>query len=108
VACGPFADADSAIPASDRLQRELKLAVSIGDQTRAEQTCDSMFELFSRISQTWGWVTLFDIFDEQQKVRLTDLQRAVLVAGLEAYITEVACKAAGAILHVAARLVRHY
>jgi hypothetical protein len=111
-ACGRLAAADNAVPASDRLRRGLTLALSIGDQTRAEQTRDAMFELFSRINATWAWVTLFDLFEEQQKVRLTDPQRAAVAAGHEAHITEVGGKAEGAepgpTLHVAARLVRHF
>src|SRR5207244_5816543 len=36
VAASALADADSAMAASDRLQRGLRIAVSVGDQTRAE------------------------------------------------------------------------
>ncbi len=112
VAAGALADAETAIPASDRLQRGLKLAVSVGDQGRAEQARDTVVDLFTRVNETWGWVTLFDIFEESPKIKLTEPQQDALVAGLESHITEIAGKPEGVdpagTMHVAARLVRHY
>jgi lysyl-tRNA synthetase class 1 len=112
VAAGAQADADSAMTASDRLQRGLRLAVSVGDQARAEQARDALVALFTRVNETWGWVTLFDTFEESPKIKLTDAQKDAMVAGLEAQVTEVAGKPEGVdpggSLHVAARLVRHY
>ena len=112
VAAGALADADSAMTASDRLQRGLRLAVSVGDQPRAEQARDALVALFARVNETWGWVNLFDMFEESPKIKLTDAQNDTMVAGLEAHVTEVAGKPEGVdpggSLHVAARLVRHY
>jgi hypothetical protein len=112
VAAAGLANAQSAMPASDRLQRGLKLAVSVGDQGRAEQARDAIVDLFTRVNETWGWVTLFDIFEESPKIKLTQPQQDALVAGLEAHITEIAGKPEGVdpagTMHVAARLVRHY
>src|SRR5439155_12979592 len=102
------ADKQSALPASDRLQRGLKLALSIGDQGRAEKARDALADLFTRVNETWGWVTLFDIFEEAPKIKLTGPQLAAMVAGLEAHITEIARKPEGVdpggTMHVAARL----
>src|SRR5262249_708040 len=72
VAAGALADAGSAMTASDRLQRGLRLALSIGDQTRAEQARDALVVLFTRVNEMWGWVTLFDMFDESPKIKLTE------------------------------------
>jgi lysyl-tRNA synthetase class 1 len=112
VAAGALADADSAMTASDRLQRGLRLAVSVGDQPRAEQARDALVALFTRVNETWGWVTLFDMFEESPKIKLTDAQKDVTVTGFEAHVTEVAGKPEGidpgGSLHVAARLVRNY
>lgn len=112
VACGPLANSKSAVAGSDRLQRGLQLALQIGDGARSEQARDAILELFTRVNETWGWVTVFDTFEEQGKVKLTQAQRDAVIAGLEAHVTDVAGKAEGAepgaTLHVAARLVRHY
>ncbi len=113
VAAGALADAENAITASDRLQRALNLALSIADQEgRPEQARDALVDLFTRVNQTWGWVTLYDIFEESPKIKLTDPQWDSVIAGLESYVTEVAGKPEGVdpagTLHVAARLVRHY
>jgi Domain of unknown function (DUF4209) len=112
VAASRLADKESDIQASDRLQRGLKIAVSVGDQARAEQARDALFDLFGRVNETWGWVTLYDIFDDSPKIKLTSPQLDAVVAGLEAHVTEVSGKAEGVdpggSLHVAARLVRHY
>src|SRR5205085_5552379 len=98
--------------ASDRLQRGMKLAVSIGDTARSEQARDALVDLFTRVNETWGWVTLFDVFEDSPKIKLTDTQRDAVAAGLEAHVTKVAGKPEGidpnGSLHVAARLVRHY
>lgn len=112
VAAGALADAGSAMMASDRLQRGLRLAVSLGDQTRAEQARDALVAFFARVNGTWGWVTLIDMIEELPKIKLTDAQKDAMVAGLEAHVAEVAGKPKGVdpgeSLHVAARLVRHY
>lgn len=112
VAAGALAGSDDAMIASDRLQRALKLAVSVGDKVRSEQARDAMVDLFTRVNETWGWVTLYDVFEDSPKISLTDPQRDAVVAGLEAHVTEVAGKPEGidpaGSLHVAARLVRHY
>lgn len=112
VAASLLADAKSAIPTSDRLQRALKIALGIGDQTRVEQVRDAMAELFTRVNETWGWVKLFDTFAEHAKVQLTVAQQDAMVAGLEMHVAEAAGKPEGVdpagTFHVAARLVRHY
>jgi hypothetical protein len=112
AAVGALADRQSAMPASDRLRRGLKLALSIGDQGQAEQARDALADLFTRVNETWGWVTLFDLFEGSAKIKLTEPQLAAMVAGLESYITEIAGKPEGidpgGAMHVAARLVRHY
>jgi lysyl-tRNA synthetase class 1 len=112
VAVGALADTSSAMPAADRLRRGLVVALSIGDQARAEQVRDALVDLFTRVNETWGWVTLFDVFEEQPKIKLTDPQQAAVIAGLEAHVTHVSGLPEGVdpagTLHVAARLVRHY
>lgn len=112
VAAATLADSDNAVTASDRLERALRLAVSVGDTARAEQARDAMVDLFTRVNETWGWVTLFDFFEDSSKIKLTDAQRDAVTAGLEAHVTDVAGKPEGidpaGSLHVAARLVRHY
>jgi lysyl-tRNA synthetase class 1 len=112
VAVGALADADSAMAAADRLHRGLRLAVSVGDQPRAEQARDALVALFTRVNEIWAWVSLFDMFEESPKIKLTDAQKDAMVAGLEAHVTGVAAKPEGVdpggSLHVAARLVRHY
>ncbi|EAQ81524.1 DUF4209 domain-containing protein [Blastopirellula marina] len=112
VAAAALADSDSAMQASDRLERGIQLAVSIRDTPRAEQARDALVDLFTRVNETWGWVTLYDFFEDSPKIKLTDAQRDAVVAGLEAHVTEVAGKPEGidpgGSLHVAARLVRHY
>lgn len=112
MAAGVLADSDAAVTASDRLKRALKLAVSIGDTVRSNQARDALVDLFTRVNETWGWVTLYDVFEDSPKIKLTDPQLDAVVAGLEAHVTEVAAKPDGidpaGSLHVAARLVRHY
>ena len=112
LAASRLADKESGIQASDRLRRSLELALSVGDQARAEQVRDALFDLFARVNETWGWVSLYDIFDDSRKVKLTTSQLDTAIAGLEAHVTEVSGKAEGVdpggSLHVAARLVRHY
>lgn len=107
-----LADSDSAMRASDRLKRAIYLAVSVGDTPRAERARDAFVDLFTRINEIWGWVTLYDFFADSPKIKLTDHQRDAIVARLEAHVTEVAGKPEGinpgSSLHVAARLVRHY
>jgi len=112
VAASRLADKKTDMQASDRLQRGMKLAVSIGDTVRSEQARDALVDLFTRVNETWGWVTLFDVFEDSPKIKLTDPQKDAVVTGLEAHVTEVAGKPKGidpaGSLHVAARLVRHY
>lgn len=112
VAASCLADCNTAMPAADRLERALKIAMGIGDKVRAEQARDAFFDLISRVNETWGWTTLYDAFEEQTKISLTDTQRAALVAGLEGHVTEAAGKPHGVdpagSFHVAGRLVRHY
>lgn len=112
VAASRLADKKTDMQAADRLQRGMKLAVSIGDTARSEQARDALVDLFTRVNETWGWVTLFDVFEDSPKIKLTDPQRDAVVAGLEAHVNEVSGKPEGVdpagSLHVAARLVRHY
>jgi hypothetical protein len=112
VAASRLADAASLIPAPERLQRALKIAIGIGDTAREEQVRDAMAELAARVNEPWGWVTLFDTFEEQTKIKLTAAQHDAVVAALEAHMTEVARKPEGVepltAFPVAARLVRHY
>ncbi|MCE9567843.1 MAG: DUF4209 domain-containing protein [Planctomycetes bacterium] len=112
VAASRLADKQTDLQAADRLQRGMKLAVSIGDTARSEQARDALVELFTRVNETWGWVTLFDVFEDSPKIKLTDTQSDAVTAGLEAHVTKVAEKPEGidpnGSLHVAARLVRHY
>jgi len=112
VAASRLSDNNTTMPAADRLERALKIALGIGDKTRAEQARDAFFDLISRVNETWGWVTLYDAFEEQTKISLTNSQRVALVAGLEAHVTEAAGKPKGVdpagSFHVAGRLVRHY
>lgn len=112
AALGPLADEQSMITALDRLQRGLQIALQINDERRTECLRDALFELFNRVNHTWGWVNLFDTFEYFNKVRLTDLQREAITAGLEAHIADVAGRPQGAqpaeTLHVAGRLARHY
>jgi hypothetical protein len=86
--------------------------LQIKDERRTECLRDALFELFSRVNHTWGWVNLFDTFEYFDKVRLTDPQREAITAGLEAHIADVAGRPQGAqpveTLHVAERLARHY
>jgi transposase len=77
VAPGALADWQSARPAADRLRRALVLALSVGDQVRAEQVRDALVNLLTRVNETRGWVTLFDMFEGQTKVQLTGPQLAV-------------------------------
>jgi lysyl-tRNA synthetase class 1 len=112
VAAAALADADSAMTASNRLERAIRLAVSVGDTPRAKQARDAMVDLFTRVNETWGWMTLNDFFEDSAKIKLTDAQRDAVIAGLEAHVIDVAGKPEGidpaGSLHVAARLVRHY
>jgi|GEM_PF-1018868 len=112
VAASRVADGDTTMPAADRLERALKLAMGIGDKGRAEQARDAFFDLISRVNETWAWVTLYDAFEEQAKISLTNAQRSALIAGLEAHVTEASSKPQGVdpavSFHVAGRLVRHY
>jgi hypothetical protein len=112
VAAAALADADASMRASDRLQRGLRLAVSVGDRARAEQARDALVSLFARVNETWGWVALFDLFATSPKIKLTEAQEHAMIAGLEAYVTMVGGKPGGetpdASLHVAARLAQHY
>jgi hypothetical protein len=112
VAAAALTDSDSTMQASDRLERAIQLAVSVGDTPRAEQARDALVDLFTRVNETWGWVTLYDFFEDSPKIKLTDAQGDAVIAGLEAHVTEVAGKLEGidpgGSLHVAARLVRHY
>src|SRR5208283_4753189 len=71
IACGPLSCAKNAMQVSNHLQRGMKLALSIGDQARAEQARDAAVKMFTQINQTWGWVTLYDLFEESSKVKLT-------------------------------------
>jgi len=111
VAAGALADSDSALSASDRLERAIRLALSVGDKPRAEQARDALVDLFTRVNETWGWVMVYDFFEDSPKIKLTDPQRDALVAGLESHVTNVDGKPEGVdpggSLHVAARLVRH-
>jgi hypothetical protein len=77
-----LADADSAIAVSDRLQRALKIALSIGDQARADKLRDALFDLFSRVDETWGCVTLFDIVEEQAKIKFSTAQVDSMISAL--------------------------
>ena len=112
VAAAVMADSDNATTASDRLERAMRLAVSIGDMPRAEHARDALVDLFTRVNETWGWVTLYDFFNDSPKIKLMDAQWDAAVSGLEAHVTEVDGKPEGidpgGSLHVAARLVRHY
>lgn len=112
VAASRLADANAATRAVNHLQRALKVAVGIGDQARAGQVRDALVELIARVNETWGWVALYDAFEEQPKIELTDAQRDALIAGLESHVTEGAAKSEGVdpagTFHVAARLVRYY
>jgi len=112
VAASRLADAASLIPATERLQRALKIAIGTGDTARAEQVRDAIAELAARVNETWGWVTLFDTFEEQTKIKLTAGQQDALVAALEAHMMEVAGKPEGVeplmAFPLAVQLVRHY
>lgn len=112
VAASRLAVDASLIPAMERLQRALRIAIGTGDIPRAEQVRDAMVVLADRVKETWGWVTLFDTFEEQTKVKLTAAQQDALIAALEARVTDVADNQEGveplAAFTVAARLVRHY
>jgi hypothetical protein len=70
VAASRLADKKTDMQASDRLQRGMKLAVSIGDTVRSEQARDALVDLFTRVNETWGWVTLFDVFEDSPKIKL--------------------------------------
>jgi hypothetical protein len=112
MAASRLADAGNLIPATERLQRALKIAIGTRDTSRAEQVRDAMAELAARVNETWGWVTLFDTFEEQTKIKLTAAQQDAVVAALEAHMTDVAGKPEGVepltAFPVAAQLVRHY
>jgi hypothetical protein len=112
AAFGPLAGEHSMITALDRLQRGLQIALQIKDERRIECVRDALFELFTRVNHTWGWVNLLDTFEYFGNVRLTNSQRDAITAGLEAHIANVAGRPQGAqpveTLHVAGRLARYY
>ena len=90
-----MADSGSAIAASDRLERAIRLTVSVGDTPRAEQSRDALVDLFTRVNETWGWVKIYDFFEDSPKIKLTDAQRDAVVAALESYVIEVDRNPAG-------------
>lgn len=112
VEASRLADAANLIPAMERLERAFAIAVGTGDMAGAEQVREAMADLAARINQTWGWVTLFDTFEEQTKIKLTTAQQEAAIAALEAQMAAVARMPEGAeplaAFPVGARLVRHY
>ncbi len=112
AACVGLADADSAIAVSDKLQRALRIALSVGDQARADKIHNALFDLFSKVGETWGWVTLFDIVEEQAKIKLSATQVDSMIGALESYIATIAAnpegEEPGPVFRVASRLVNHY
>jgi hypothetical protein len=112
AACVGLADADSAFDVSDKLERALKLALSVGDQARADKIRDALFDLFSQVGETWGWVTLFDIVEEQAKIKLSATQVDSMIGALEFYIATIGAKPEGEepgpVFDVAGRLINHY
>lgn len=110
--CSGLADADSAIAVSDMLQRALKIALSVRDQLRADRVRDSLFGLYSRVDEAWGWVVLFDIAKEQNKIEFSRAQIDAMIAALESYIATTTAKPEGEepgpVFRVAGRLVNHY
>jgi hypothetical protein len=112
AACAGLADSDSAIAVSDKLQRALKIALSVGDKPRADKIRDALFDLFSRVDETWGWLTLFDIVEEHNKIEFSSTQIDSMIAGLESYVTTIAAKSDGGepgpVFSVAGRLINHY
>ena len=81
VAAAVLADSNSASEAADRLERAVHLALSVRDSQRAEQARDALVDLVKRVDETWGWVTLYDAFEDTTKMKLTDAQRDLVVGG---------------------------
>ncbi|MHC5536777.1 DUF4209 domain-containing protein [Singulisphaera rosea] len=112
AACAGLAEADSTIAVSDKLQRALKIALSVGDKPRADNIRNALFDLFSRVNETWGWLTLFDIVEEQTKIKFSSTQTDSMIAGLESYVTTIAAKPEGEepgpVFSVAGRLINYY
>lgn len=102
----------TAFAAADWLQRALQLALSINDESRTIQTCDSFLDLATRVNQIWIWVFLYDTLEKQTKVTLSNSQKEMIERAFEDYISTAEkspqSEDPSRILHVAGRLVRHY
>jgi len=60
AAAASRAAADTLHNAEDRLERALRLALSVSDAGRIEKVCDAMFDFCIRIHGDEGWVFLHD------------------------------------------------
>ena len=69
-----------------RLERALRLAISIGDHTRISLVRDAMFTLHAQVADEEGigiWAFLFDKLYDNKKVSLTLEQEQIIISSLE-------------------------